>query len=79
MSAKRGESESSSGALLDPTLKRQEGNTLWAPWESDVRYPVQPLGKGSQGNVLVKWLDGPLKGHEARLNRSALHKAEAKS
>lgn len=46
----------------------RKGETCWAPWPTGGAFQVRLLGApGRWGSVAVRWLGGPLKGHEARL------------
>jgi len=38
------------------------------------RWRVEVLGRGRNGSTPVRWLDGPLRGREARLETKTLRK-----
>ena len=44
--------------------------------KGETHWRVELLGKPRNGNVLVRWVTGPLKGREARLVWKALTKLE---
>lgn len=45
---------------------------LYAPWRHGIYFAVEPLKKPHRGNRLARWLEGPLKDREARLDAKSL-------